>query len=86
MMVVSSFIQELAAQRGVRIESSSPKTERSDSELELWRRSVSWGVNPMPNRILAVNEQGNCIGASYYDDKGFLSALAVLPEYRGKRI
>ena len=44
----------------------------------------------MPNKLIAVcTATGTVVGASYYTtDKpaAFLSALAVLPEYRGKRI
>ena len=57
---------------------------------------MSWGVNPMPHRIVAVlrtdgsstaTSQGSrvVVGASYYDSgSGFLSALAVLPDHRRK--
>eukprot|EP00756_Hemistasia_phaeocysticola_P035894 Hpha_TRINITY_DN16610_c2_g5::TRINITY_DN16610_c2_g5_i1::g.179914::m.179914 len=62
-------------------------------EDRLWRLTVSWGVSPMPNRVLAVVSDARApgdlkiIGAMYYDVRtGFLSALAVLKEYRRLRI
>jgi len=41
----------------------------------------------MPHKLIALAEDGTVVGASYYEtNRGFLSALAVLPEWRGKRI
>lgn len=50
---------------------------------------MTWGVNPMPQKMVAVTDAGEVIGASYYNlekPTAFLSALAVAPEYRGRRI
>jgi GNAT superfamily N-acetyltransferase len=62
-------------------------------EQALWRKSVSWGVNPMPNRIVAVQLDKNdqptpdVLGASYYNAEiGFISAIAVDPAHRRKGI
>ena len=82
--MASAFVQEAAAAREVTIVHSSNATQAS--ERALWRACVTWGVNPMPNRLVVIDRDGVCVGASYYDDSGFLSALAVLPAYRGKRL
>jgi ribosomal protein S18 acetylase RimI-like enzyme len=87
-MSISSYLANQAASKGVQLTVSSASTLAGESIL--WRRSVSWGVNPMPNKLVALDaNSGEVVGASYYDTKkpnSFLSALAVLPEYRGKRI
>ena len=75
---VSSHAQKL----GVEMVSETPQT--SAGAQALWRKCVSWGVNPMPCRILAV-KRGEVVGASYYETgRGFLSALAVDPGHRNK--
>ena len=85
---ISEFAKAFASARGIRLEASSPATERG--EILLWKRCVTWSVNPMPCRLVAVDKKsGTVIGASYYNLKkprAFLSALAVAPEYRGRRI
>ena len=40
----------------------------------------------MPHKIVAVDNAASVVGASYYNDRGFLSALAVLPDYRGRGV
>ena len=85
MTAVSGFVAAQAQARNVEIVHSSAGT--AAGERALWPRCVSWGVNPMPNRLVALDlGTGSVVGASYYDDAGFLSALAVLPERRGARI
>ena len=75
---VSSRAQAL----GVELVGETPRT--SASAQALWRRCVSWAVNPMPCRIVAV-AQGEVVGASYYETgRGFLSALAVDPGHRNR--
>ena len=85
---LSEFAKAFASARGIRLESSSASTERG--EILLFKRCVTWRVNPMPCRLVAVDKKsGEVIGASYYNVKkprAFLSALAVAPEYRGRRI
>eukprot|EP01063_Lacrimia_lanifica_P027477 TRINITY_DN3864_c0_g3_i2.p1 TRINITY_DN3864_c0_g3~~TRINITY_DN3864_c0_g3_i2.p1 ORF type:complete len:171 (+),score=1.97 TRINITY_DN3864_c0_g3_i2:81-593(+) len=69
---------------GIRLCDSSPQT--ADGERRVWEESVSWGVNPMPCRVVVVSEMtGEVLAASYYEtERGFLSALAVRPAYRGR--
>jgi GNAT superfamily N-acetyltransferase len=84
-LLFSPFLQDAAKARGVRLQASS--TDTAEDELALWASCVNWRVNPMPNRIVAVSlETLAVIGASYYDDGGFLSAVAVLPEFREQRV
>lgn len=41
----------------------------------------------MPYRLVAVDKKTNkVVGAAYWNDSGFLSALAVMPEFRNRRI
>jgi GNAT superfamily N-acetyltransferase len=84
----SPFAQAFAASRGIRLQASDAATR--DGEKQLWRACVSWGVNPMPCRLIAVDVATNAVvGASYYNlqqPAAFLSALAVLPSHRGQRI
>ena len=95
--MISQYCQQWVTSNvpNIKLQQSSPATE--SGEREVWQRCVSWGVNSMPYKIIAVdtsqshtnqenNQTGKVIGCSYYNDKGFLSALAVLPEYRGKRL
>lgn len=81
---ISEFLRAQAAHRGVALVPSTQATLRG--EQALWRACVSWGVNPMPHKIIATAEDGAVVGASYYSDTGFLSALAVLPAHRGRNL
>merc|ERR1711976_812490 len=83
--LVSSFCQNQAQKRGILLVASTNETKQG--ERALWQKCVSWGVNPMPYKIIAISANTKeVIGASYYNAGGFLSALAVLHEWRGKRI
>jgi len=85
--MISEFCQSWAELNAsdIKLQASNRNTEAG--EFQMWRRCVRWGVNPMPYRLVAVDTRNNqVIGASYYNDSGFLSALAVLPEYRGRKI
>ena len=82
-----NFLLNQAEAIGIDLQQSSVSTK--PDEAALWRRCVSWGVNPMPERLIAVDVTlGTVVGAVYYDlrPKAFLSALAVLPGFRGKGI
>ncbi len=81
--MISEFCQKWAQSHNVQIQESTSATE--DGERKVWQRCVTWGVNPMPHKIVVLKDE-NVIGCSYFDDKGFLSALAVLPEHRNQRI
>lgn len=82
-----SLFQRHADARGIVLMESTADT--SLSENKLWRMCVSWGVNPMPLRLIAVENAGSgpvVVGASYFNPTGFLSALAVHPDYRRRGI
>ena len=85
--MISSSAHAAAAERKVKLQPSSSATAKG--ELALWKACVSWGVNPMPCRLVATGADGSVIGASYYNlsqPRAFLSALAVMPAARGKRL
>jgi ribosomal protein S18 acetylase RimI-like enzyme len=85
--VVSAAASAAAAERSVTLQPSSGATTKG--EAALWRACVSWGVNPMPCRLVAVATDGSVVGAAYYSlarPRAFLSALAVMPSARGQRL
>lgn len=85
--VISAAAQSCAGQLGVKLVPSTSET--AQGEAALWRECISWAVTKTKCRLVAVIPDGRVIAACYYtlaEPKASLSALAVMPSARGRRL